>query len=202
MRRTGYNSRIMSSISFFQAELLRWLLPQFKPGLKLARSVRIGRWVVLQLKHGARQGTISLASGCDLQDGVRLETWGGTIEVKENTFLGPYTVIYGHGDVHIGKNCLIAMHSRIVSSSHTIPPIGVAIRSMPDQLHRTIIADDVWLGAGSTILAGVTLHEGCIIGAGAVVTRDIPAHAIAVGVPARVIGYRPNATAAQTDTGS
>lgn len=161
----------------------------------MANNVQIGRWVVLQLKHGLQHGRISLAHGCDLQDGVRLETWGGSIEVEENTFLGPYSIIYGHGGVKIGRNCLIAMQSRILSSSHTIPPSGIPIRSMPDQLHPTIISDDVWLGAGSTILGGVTLHEGCIIGAGAVVTRDVPAYAIAVGVPARVIGYRPGATA-------
>lgn len=187
-----------SRLTPLRSRVLIWLLARFRPGLAIAPNVKIGRWVALRTQQGSQQGWICLARGCDLQDGVRLETWGGSIEVNQNTFLGPYTIIYGHGGVRIGKNCLIAMHSRIVSSNHTIPPVGVPIRSMPDQLYRTIIADDVWLGAGSTVLAGVTLHEGCIIGAGAVVTADIPANAIAVGVPARVIGYRPAASAQQT----
>ncbi|MCP9915848.1 acyltransferase [Cyanobium sp. ATX 6F1] len=113
--------------------------------------------------------------------------------MKENTFVGPYVVIYGHGGVQIGRNCLISMHSRVLSSNHTIPPIGVSIRSQPDVLQPTVIGDDVWLGAGVTVLGGVHIHTGAIVGAGAVVTHDLPAHAIAVGVPARVVRYRPGA---------
>jgi len=53
-----------------------------------------------------------------------------------------------------------------------------------------IIEDDVWLGVGSTVLDGVTIGKGSVIGAGAVVTKDIPPYSIAVGVPAKVIKKR------------
>ena len=53
-----------------------------------------------------------------------------------------------------------------------------------------IIGDDVWIGIGARILDGVTVGSGCVIGAGAVVIRDIPDYAIAAGVPAKVIGNR------------
>ncbi|KAI9133931.1 DapH/DapD/GlmU-related protein [Acaryochloris sp. CCMEE 5410] len=53
-----------------------------------------------------------------------------------------------------------------------------------------IIEDDVWLGAGTTVLDGVKIGKGCIVGAGAVVTKDLPAYAIAAGVPAKVIKMR------------
>jgi maltose O-acetyltransferase len=52
------------------------------------------------------------------------------------------------------------------------------------------IRDDVWVGANAIILAGVELGEGCVIGAGAVVTKSIPPYAIAVGIPARTIKMR------------
>jgi acetyltransferase-like isoleucine patch superfamily enzyme len=56
-----------------------------------------------------------------------------------------------------------------------------------------VIGDDVWLGVRVVVTAGVTIGEGCIVGAGAVVTKDLPPNAIAAGVPARVIGERPAA---------
>lgn len=169
------------------------------PRISLGSDTRIGRWVVLRSCQGSRSGSIHVGNGCEIQDGVRLETWGGSIELQEGTFVGPYVVIYGHGGVQIGRGCLISMHCRILSSNHTIPPVGIPIRSMPDVLQPTVIEDDVWLGAGATVLAGVRLHQGAIIGAGAVVTDDIPANAIAVGVPARVIRYRPTASVAMAE---
>lgn len=173
-----------------------WILQLRFPQVLLGSDVRVGRWVVLRSRQGSKRGIIRLGRGCEIQDGAKLETWGGTIELQENSFVGPYVVIYGHGGVRIGKDCLISMHCRILSSNHTTPPVGIPIRSMPDVLQPTVIEDDVWLGAGSTVLAGVRLHQGAIIGAGAVVTHDIPANAIAVGVPARVIRYRPTANVA------
>jgi len=53
-----------------------------------------------------------------------------------------------------------------------------------------VIEDDVWIGSKATIVDGVTIGQGAVIGAGSVVTKSIPAYAIAVGVPARVIGTR------------
>jgi acetyltransferase-like isoleucine patch superfamily enzyme len=59
------------------------------------------------------------------------------------------------------------------------------------------ISDDVWLGGNVTALGGVTLEKGCVVGAGAVVTKSMPAYAICKGVPAKVIGSRE----AESDSG-
>ena len=90
----------------------------------------------------------------------------------------------------IGRDTLIAMHCRILSSNHTIPNRKVKIRSQPDIFLPVTIGEDVWLGAGVTVLGGVTIGNGCIVGAGAVVTKDLPPYSIAVGVPAKVIRTR------------
>ena len=185
-------SRVRNRLLALERVLHAWILLLRFPQVSLASDIRVGRSVVLRSRHGSCIGTISLGRSCEIQDGARLETWGGSIEVQENTFVGPYVVIYGHGGVRIGKGCLISMHCRILSSNHTIPPVGIPIRSMPDVLVPTVIGDDVWLGAGATVVAGVRIHQGAIIGAGAIVTKDIPANAIAVGVPAQVIRYRSN----------
>ena len=189
-------SRFRSRLFSLHKPIHYWIHQLRFPQVSIEPDTRLGRWVVLRSRHGSKRGTIRLGRGCEIEDGARLETWGGSIELHENTFVGPYVVIYGHGCVRIGKNCLISMHCRILSSNHTIPPVGIPIRSMPDELHPTVIEDDVWLGAGATVLAGVHLHQGAIIGAGAVVAHDIPANAIAVGVPARVIRFRSTASGA------
>ncbi len=139
---------------------------------------------------GQGQGRIEMGSGAWIEQGVLLHAYGGAIRIGPNAFLGPYTVIYGHGGVEIGADCLIAMHCRILSSNHTVPPFGTEIRSQPDVLRPTKIGRDVWLGAGVTVLGGVTIGDGCIVGAGAVVTKSLPPGSIAHGTPATVHGHR------------
>lgn len=138
----------------------------------------------------ARRGKIILGDRTRLDRGVLLHPHGGHIETGIDVYIGGYTAIYGHGGVIIGKDTLISMHCRILSSNHTIPPPGTIIRSQPDQPKPTRIGADVWLGAGVTVLGGVTIGDGCVIGAGAVVTHDLPPNSIAVGVPATVRSFR------------
>ncbi len=140
--------------------------------------------------YGSRCGTITISDGAWIEQGVVLHAFGGSIRIGRDVFLGPQTVIYGHGGVEIGDACLIAMHCRIVSSNHTVPPFGTDIRSQPDILLPTKIGRDVWLGAGVTVLGGVTIGDGCIVGAGSVVTKDVPPGAIVHGIPATIQGWR------------
>jgi acetyltransferase-like isoleucine patch superfamily enzyme len=163
---------------------LRW------QGVSVGSNVCIGHGVVISI--GA--GRIAVGPDSTLETGVVLETYGGSIDIARWVFLGPYTVIYGHAGVTIGEGSLVAMHCRILSSNHTIAPLGTAIRSQPDILLPTKIGRDVWLGAGVTVLGGVTIGDGCVVGAGAVVTKDLPRGAIAYGTPAVVHAYREGAT--------
>lgn len=136
------------------------------------------------------KGVIVIGRDGWIEDNVVLDAFGGRIEIGHDTFLGPGVVIYGHGGVVIGDSCLISMHCRILSSNHTVPPLGTDIRSVADILLPTNIGRDVWLGAGVTVVGGVTIGDGCVVGAGAVVTKDLPAGSIAYGVPATVQGRR------------
>jgi len=172
--------------------LIRWRIFFAKlRGVGLGHGVILGPGLDFEL--GFRidgPGRIFIDSRSRIDHGSTLHAYGGKIEIGADTFLGSHVVVYGHGGVKIGDNCLIAMHSCILSSEHTIPEAGVPIRSRPDRLFATSIGNDVWLGAGVKVLGGVTIGTGCVVGAGAVVTRDLPPYSIAVGVPARVIGNR------------
>jgi len=158
-------------------------------GATLGGGGDIGPGVVI--KRGP--GRVTIGPGCSLEAGVMLAAYGGSIDIARWVFLGPYTVIYGHGGVTIGEGSLIAMHCRIVSSNHTVAPFSRMIRGEPDIPLPVKIGRDVWLGAGVTVLGGVTLGDGSIVGAGAVVTKDLPPGAIARGIPATIRGWREGA---------
>ena len=190
---TEYNSLPMLSLSF-RLDRVRQMWQRFwlrQLGVQVAPSALIHRGVDcrLGLANGQR-GQLFVGEGCLVELGAVLHSYGGSINLENNVFLGPYVVVYGHGGVHIGQNTLVAMHSRIVSSNHTVPEPGIPIRSQPNIPLATQIGADVWIGAGVTVLGGVTIGDGCVIGAGAVVVSDIPAYSYAVGVPARVVKQR------------
>jgi acetyltransferase-like isoleucine patch superfamily enzyme len=136
-------------------------------------------------------GEISLGESVQIAQGAIVESWGGDIRIGDRVYMGPYSIIYGHGGVTIGDDTLIAMHCCILSSNHQIPSSSEIIQRQPDELLPTRIGKDVWLGAHVTILGGVTIGDGCVVGAGAVVTKDLPPYSIATGVPAKVQGQRP-----------
>lgn len=182
---TPFKNRLNAVQNYWRVLLLTLLGVRVKPNCKIAKNTMTN----LGFSQGIR-GQINLGYRVELSQGVILDCWGGNIAIKENVFLGPYTVIYGHGGVTIGKDTLIAMHCRILSSNHTISNRNTPIHSQPDILLPTTIGEDVWLGAGVTILGGVTIGNGCVVGAGAVVTKDLPPYSIAMGVPARIVRAR------------
>ena len=163
-------------------------------GMQIHPTCRLGPHASLNRGyHNGRNGTISLGPECEISQGACLHAWGGHILLAPNVFVGPYVVIYGHGGINIGAGTLVSMHCCILSSNHSVPPYITDIRSQPDVLLSTRIGRDVWLGAGVTVLGGISIGDGCVVGAGAVVTKDLPPGAIAHGIPATIQGWREGA---------
>lgn len=133
---------------------------------------------------------IAVADGSFILKGALLYPYGGWIEVGRAVGINPYCVLCGHGGLKIGDNVLIAPHCVLMPANHCFDRLDIPINAQGLTCRGICIENDVWLGARVTVLDGVTIGKGAVIGAGAVVTRSIPAQAIAVGVPARVIGSR------------
>jgi len=130
-------------------------------------------------------GTITLGDRVTISDGVIIASYGGTITVEPNVYLGPYCVLYGHGGLTIGRNTMIGAHTVIISANHSFDRTDVPMNMRPIRKQGIIIAEDVWIGARCCILDGVRIEKGAVIGAGAVVTKDVVgADTIAFGVPA------------------
>ena len=133
------------------------------------------------------------------------------MEVGEGTYIDPRAMIIHSEKIKIGKNCYIGAYCNIrpvdeeiiigndVQIAQFVSIIGANhryedrnIKIAPDDLvsGTVVIEDNAWIGANAVILPEVTIGKGAIIGAGAVVTKDVPAYAIVGGVPAKVIKYR------------
>lgn len=112
------------------------------------------------------------------------------IEIGEQTFINHHVWIHGVGSVRIGRECLIAPYVGIVAESRNYADPSCSIASQEKTYKGVVIEDDCWLGHRVSVLDGVTIGRGSVIGAGAVVTKDIPPYSIAVGVPAKVVGSR------------
>lgn len=128
---------------------------------------------------------------CSVGRGVTITAGpNARIEIEE-TIIGPGCVIVAQQHLSIGRGTKIAemVVIRDANHDHSVPLDAMRFNSSPVR-----IGADVWLGAGSIVLAGVTIGDGATIGAGAVVTRDVPKRATVVGVPARPIarGVTPN----------
>jgi len=159
-------------------------------GVVIGMNAKIAAGVSLLPGFSGHKGKINIGKDCELCTGVVIKGYAGEVILHENVFLGEYVVIYGHAGVEIGPNTLVAMHTCIVSSNHTVPPQCELIRSKGDILLPVKIGSDVWIGAGCKILGGVTIGNGCVVGAGSVVTKSLPPYSISVGNPAKVIKYR------------
>lgn len=131
--------------------------------------------------------------GLVLRAGVYISGYSN-IKVGSNVSIHHNSFISGEGGLTIGDNVSIAHGVSILTTEHAFTSAQLAIKAQPLVFHPVFIGDDVWIGAKATILAGVQIADGCIVGAGAVVTKSITEkNSIVAGVPARHIkGRFPN----------
>lgn len=127
------------------------------------------------LGHLGEGAVIRTPFYCDFGDGI---------SVGARTFINSCCTMLDTGPIAVGEECFIAPNVQLVSATHPIDP--VARRAGWEYARPIVIADGVWLGAGVIVLPGVTIGENTVVGAGSVVTKDLPAGVVAYGNPARV----------------
>jgi acetyltransferase-like isoleucine patch superfamily enzyme len=162
---------------------------------QVPRRVFLGRRVMIG--EGCFVDANSLASRIELADGVWLSRGcylvagpGMEILIGPQTYVGHRCLLYGHGSIQVGRDVLMANDVQLICGNHTFAHRDLPIRAQPTEERPIVIGDDVWLGASAVVLGGVTVGQGTVVGAGAVVTHSLPAYSIARGVPARIVGVR------------
>jgi len=120
-----------------------------------------------------------------IEDFSTINNGVGDIIIGDHSFIGAGNVLIG--PVEIGNWVMTAQNVVISGMNHSYEDIDVPPTIQPVTTHQIVIADNVWIGANCVITLGIKIGRHSVIGAGSVVTKDIPAYCVAVGNPARVI---------------
>lgn len=117
------------------------------------------------------------------------------LRVGDGSWIGAQSFLHGAGGLEIGRNVGIGPAVKILSSHHEIDgSLELPILHAPLVFSAVVIEDDADLGAGAIVLPGVRIGRGAQVGAGAVVTRDVPPFAVVAGNPARILRTRAQAS--------
>jgi len=139
---------------------IRWL--NTRPGIQIAASTYLADSALIQTACDGRSfgGRIAVAGGVVISDGVIIATYGGSIEIAANAYIGPHCVLYGHGGLTIGRDAMIGALTVIVPANHGFERIDLPMNMQPLTYKPIAVGADVWIGAGCKILNGVRIGEG------------------------------------------
>jgi acetyltransferase-like isoleucine patch superfamily enzyme len=135
------------------------------------------------------------AEGCAFSPGMVFEVFqGATVRIGKGTMFNHNVRIAAAREVSIGRNCLIGFDAVIADNDLHVRP-GLAAPQ------RVRIGNNVWIGFRAAVLKGVTIGDGAVIGAGAIVTDDVPPNALVVGPAAQAVRQLPDAAGYATYLG-
>ncbi|HEX9366011.1 MAG TPA: DapH/DapD/GlmU-related protein [Vicinamibacterales bacterium] len=163
--------------------------------LRHPHKIRIGDNVVIDdnclvdAKGDSNRG-ITIGSGVFVGRNSILSCKNGDIDVADGANVGFNCEIFSASRVTIGKDALLAAYCYVIGGDHDFSDPSAAVLAQARRSEGVAIGAGAWLGAGAKILDGVTVGDRAVVGAGAVVREAVPDGAIAVGIPARVVGQR------------
>lgn len=170
------------------ARALAKIGPALNARLRLRGATFLGRRVTLRGRAAVtNQGRMTIGDRVKLVSTVatlELVTLpGGHLEIGNNVFINFGSSLVSSAHVRIGNDCLIGAHVTVMDCDfHRVEDKAWDTTGKP-----IVIEDRVWLGNRSMVLKGVTIGEDAVVAAGAVVTRDVPAHTLVAGVPAKIV---------------
>ena len=202
----------LTNFGRFSMRLAAWFVPPYKDRIPLSYRNKKGfvestaiinhsnfslgnncfigdRVIIFEERRG---GKVKLGNKVEILRDTTLETGpGGQITIGDNSSIHPCGHLYSYKEnIEIGSGVMIASACALYSYDHGIAPNEI-IRKQPVQSKGPIIiGDEAWLGVRVTVLSGVRIGRGAVIGAGSVVSKNVPDNAIAVGNPARVVKMR------------
>lgn len=166
--------------------------------LRHPHKIRIGDNVViddnclLDAKGDGNRG-ITVGSGVFIGRNTILSCKNGNIQVDDGANIGFNCELFSASEVRIGRDTLLAAYCYVIGGDHDFSDPGRAVLEQGRRSAGVSVGEGAWLGAGAKVLDGVTIGNRAVIGAAAVVRDSVPDGAIAVGIPARVVGQREGA---------
>jgi acetyltransferase-like isoleucine patch superfamily enzyme len=172
--------------------LLRyWRFWRFKvanPHIITTGFVFLGKDVEVFARPGF--GRLILGRWVHIGDGTSLRSHEGTLAIGDKVVFGRNNVVNSYLDISIGERCIIADMVYVADFDHVFSDVDVPIKDQGITKAPVRIGADVWLANKVSVVRGTFIGDGCVVGANAVVTKDLPPYSIAAGVPARVIRNR------------
>ncbi|MEA3485967.1 MAG: acyltransferase, partial [Candidatus Aerophobetes bacterium] len=136
------------------------------------------------------KGQIEIGDDVEIFRGCVFRAGNGRILINKSVYIRENVVLYGHGNIEIGEYSGLGSGVKIFTGRHYFKDKSTPIMLQGGGHRKVKIGKDVFIFASAIVLAGITIEDGAVIGAGSVVTKDIPSYSIAMGVPAEVIGKR------------
>jgi acetyltransferase-like isoleucine patch superfamily enzyme len=161
-------------------------------------KIRIGENVVvddnclLDAKGETNRG-ITIGSGVFVGRNTILSCKNGDISIEDGVNIGFNCEVFSASHVRVGAGTLLAAYCYLIGGDHDFSDPDVPVLDQTRTSAGIDVGEGAWLGAGAKILDGVTLGNRSVVGAGAVVRHAVPDGAIAVGIPARIVGQRQGA---------
>ncbi|MFU2207808.1 acyltransferase [Solidesulfovibrio sp. C21] len=159
--------------------------------IALGPSVYIDRGVRVHASGAA----ITIATGCRIMRGAYVCSYVSNAMIGEGITLGPHcwvginaVLASGRGGLTLGQNVLIGPGAILVTGGHDFRRDDLATLEQEYTGRPIVVGDNVWIGAGATVLGGVTIGDRAVIAAGAVVRRDVTPGTVVGGVPAKPLG--------------
>lgn len=125
-----------------------------------------------------------------LGHGTKVRAHEGEVIIGAKSVLGQECTISAYQHVSIGRECIVADRVMMIDFDHGIVDVELPIRQQGIYKRDVRVGHNVWIGYGACVLRGVTIGDNSVLGTNAVATKDLPANAVAGGVPARVIRMR------------
>jgi acetyltransferase-like isoleucine patch superfamily enzyme len=163
--------------------------------LRHPHKIRIGDNVViddnclLDAKGESNHG-ITIGHGVFIGRNSILSCKNGDIELADGANIGFNCELFSASRVSVGRDTLLAAYCYVIGGDHDFSDVSRPVIEQGRKSDGVTVGAGAWLGAGAKLLDGVRVGDGAVIGAGAVVRSDVPAGAIAVGMPAKVVGQR------------
>ena len=163
--------------------------------LRHPHKIHIGSNVVIDDNclidaKGTTNHGITIGDGVFVGRNTILSCKDGDIELADGANIGFNCEVFSASRVRIGARVLMAAYAYVIGGDHDFSDPTVSILEQSRKSDGVVVGDGAWIGAGAKILDGVAVGDNAIIGAGAVVRDTIAPSAIAVGIPARVVGTR------------
>lgn len=142
------------------------------------------RVLLVQLASKCYGGATDISSGCSIARTSRID-YPWNFSVGDRSSIGEHAWVYCLNRITIGKNCCIGEDVKLLTGSHDLESATFDLVTKP-----IVIRDKVWIATGAIVLPGVTIGEGAVVAAGAVVTKDVEPWTVVGGNPAKFIKKR------------